>query len=69
LSGFALAEVEAPLTPWYEGQASLSELMGTFEAAGFRAASIVTERFHNEWLGAADVDVLFIQSALSRVPR
>jgi FkbM family methyltransferase len=68
LPQLAVAEVEAPLVPWYEDQASIAELLETFAGAGFVPASIVTERFHADWLGAPDVDVLLIRRALSRVP-
>lgn len=65
---FPLVQLEAPLGEWYSGEANLAELIAQMNEAGFRPASIVTERFNATWLGAADVDVLFIRRDLSRVP-
>ena len=68
LGRFALIEVEAPLVELYAGEASLPELLTLLSDAGFTPVSVMTERFHIEWLGAADVDILAIRRDLSRLP-
>lgn len=67
LGRFALVEVEAPLVEMYTGEASLSELLMLLGNAGFIPASVMTDRFDIEWLGAADVDLLAIRRDLSRL--
>jgi hypothetical protein len=69
LRAFPLVQVEATLGEWYHGEADLLELLTLMRAQGFRPAAVMTERFHSAWLGAADVDVLFVRASLSRVPR
>lgn len=68
LPALAMVEMELPLREWYQGEASLGELMQVLGASGFVAAAIMTERFSEDWLGAVDVDALFIRSEASRVP-
>lgn len=68
LREFPALEMEAALGELYEGEASLGELLAVMADAGFLPCSIVTERFHTGWRGAADVDVLFLRSDLSRLP-
>lgn len=69
LAEFAMIEIEAPLGEWYEGEASLGELLSTLADHGFLPVSIMTERFNRGWRGAADVDVLLVRRDLSRLPR
>lgn len=68
LREFAMVELEAPAGVWYEGQASLPDLLILMGGNGFLVSSIMTERFHTGWRGAPDVDILFIRSDLSRLP-
>lgn len=69
LREFPLVQIEAALSEWYRGAADLPDILTFMSNSGFRAASVMTERFHRGWLGAADVDVLFLRQDLSRVPR
>jgi len=68
LGGFAAIEVEAALRSWYPGEALLPELLEFLHREGFVFASVVTERFFSDWLGAVDVDVMAVREDLSRVP-
>jgi FkbM family methyltransferase len=64
LGEFAAVEFEASIRPTYEGEAQISELIGLIEAAGFACASIETDRFSAEGLGADEVDVLAVRRDL-----
>lgn len=68
LGRFPALEIEAALDELYEGEASLAELLTLVGTAGFVPCSVITERFHTGWRGAADVDLLAIRRDLSRLP-
>ncbi len=55
-------EIELPLRTWYEGSSDLPSLMRVLDDAGLKPASIMTERFRQEWNGAIDVDALFVRA-------
>ena len=69
LALFPVIEIEAAVAELYDGEAALPELLLQLTEAGFVVASIMTERFHTGWHGAADVDVLMIRRELSALPR
>ena len=64
LSDFAALEFEAPIRSTYDGEAQITELLSLIDDAGFRVASIETDRFFPERLGADDVDVLAVRNDL-----
>ena len=68
LSEFPAVEIEASLGELYEGSAGIAELVTILDTAGFVPATVITERFHTGWRGAADVDVIAVRRDLSRLP-
>jgi len=68
LARFAAVEVEAAIRSWYSNEALLPELLGILGESGLVCASVVTEQFFTDWLGAVDVNVLAVKQDLSRVP-
>jgi hypothetical protein len=65
LESMAAIEVELPLQRLYDRQTSMADMLDTFDRLGFNAVTIMTERFHSGWLGAVDVDAIFIRKEFS----
>ena len=61
LKEVAGVEIELPFQEWYQDMASTGELLEVLRRAGFRPATIMTERFRVEWNGAVDADALFVR--------
>ena len=65
----AAIEMELPLQQMYEEQSTMAEILNAMDAAGYAPATIMTERFHSGWLGAVDVDAIFVRKELSPLQR